>query len=433
MNRDSLDQDLVRRLYARQTHGIKPGLGNTRKLLAKLGNPEDGLGVVHVAGTNGKGSVCAMVAAGLQTTGLPIGLTISPHLVRFNERFRINGEPISDAALGSLLEEVEQVAELLEREDGTVPTFFECSLAVALLHFKRNNVRLAVVEVGLGGRLDATNVLTPLLSVITRIGMDHTEYLGTTLEEVAGEKAGIIKPQRPVVMGAMPAAAANVIRRTAAERNSHLIDAAAVSIRRIAGDLGSQKLHISSQSREYGTVAAALAASYQVENIATAVAAMEALESPVGLPLPEDAVISAIGKAQWEGRFQLIKPSPPVMVDGAHNPDGAAALAKALHDAKTGRALALVCGFCADKDVDGFFRVMAPLAKTLWTVPIDNPRSLSPENSAAVAARYRLAAMPHHDLSEALAEAEAWARTNHGLVVVCGSLYLVGEVLSLMR
>lgn len=428
-----MDQERVKRLYARQTHGIKPGLETTRALLERLGNPERGLAAVHVAGTNGKGSVCAMLAAALATTGAKVGLYTSPHLVRFNERFIVDGAEIDDAALDGLLAEVEAAAEAIEREGGTPPTFFECATAVGFLHFRRRGVRLAVVEVGMGGRLDATNLLTPLLSVVTRIGMDHMEYLGNTLEAIAREKAGIVKPGRPVVLGAMPPEASAVVAAAARERGAPLIDAAgSVSVRRVSGTLATQKVRVATEARDYGTLPCALAASYQIENIATVVAAIEALGTHAGLPLPDDAVARALAEARWPGRFQLVADVPPTLVDGAHNPDGAAALVRALTDARA-RQVGVVCGFCADKDVDGFFRTVAPIAKRVWTVPIPNPRSMDPATAAGLAARRRIAATPESDVLDAIHKAQAWAVAEGGTVVVCGSLFLVGDVLARFR
>lgn len=422
----------VGRLYARQTLGIKPGLETTRALLERLGNPERSLAAVHVAGTNGKGSVCALLAAALGTLGLPVGLYTSPHLVRFNERLVIDGVPVDDATLDGLLAEVEQAAEELERKSGRGPTFFECTTAAAFLHFQRKGVRLAVVETGMGGRLDATNVLVPLLSVITRIGLDHMEYLGDTLEKIAAEKAGIIKPGRPVVAGAMPPGALAVVADAARRCGVPWVDASAVAgVRRVSGDLAAQKVKVSTGDREYGTLPTALAASYQVENIATMVAAVEALGSHAGLALPEDAVAKGLATARWPGRFQRVAERPPVLVDGAHNPDGAAALVRALKDAKAASRVGLVCGLCADKDVDGFFRTVAPVAKQVWTVPIPNPRSMPPDETACHARRHRIPTQPMADLANALAAARDWARSCDGVVVVCGSLFLAGQALEL--
>lgn len=431
----TLDEARIARLYARQAHGIKPGLDTTRALLETLGHPEAGLAAVHVAGTNGKGSTCALIARGLQTLGLPIGLTTSPHLVRFHERFQINGVCISDEELDRHLATVEKAAETVERDTGLVPTFFECALAVAFLHFREHGVRLAVVETGMGGRLDATNVLTPLVSVITRIAMDHMQYLGSTIEAIAGEKAGILKPGRPAVVGAMPDEAFAVIAATARRVGAPLVDVReAVGVRRVSGDLEGQRLSVSTPDRDYGTLTCALAASYQTENVANAVATLEVLRDRIGLPLPDDVVKRALAEVSWPGRLQCVQRDPFVVLDGAHNPDGATALAHALHDAKVRKgSIALVCGFCADKDVDGFFRIVAPWVKRAWTVPIPNPRSLAPTEGAAKAARFRIAAEPRDSLAAAYSEAVTFAKEEGVPVFICGSLYLVGEALRYLQ
>lgn len=428
----SPDEARLARLYARQAHGIKPGLDTTRALLKTLGNPEAGLAAIHVAGTNGKGSTCALIAKGLETLGLPIGLTTSPHLVHFNERFQINGMPISDDELARHLATVEESALALERDTGLIPTFFECSLAIAFLFFHEHSVRLAVVETGLGGRLDATNILTPLVSVITRIAMDHTQYLGDTLEAIASEKAGILKPGRPAVLGAMPEAAFATIAATAQRLKIPFINATeAVSVRRISGSLEEQKVSISTPHRDYGALKTPLAASYQTENIATAVATLELLQNQIGLPLPETAVREALRGVRWPGRMQCVARDPFIVLDGAHNPDGATALVRALHDAKIPKnSVALICGFCADKDVDGFFRIVAPYIRHAWVVPIPNPRSLSPGEGATKAARFRIPATPMPSLQETLPHALTLAHSESLPIFICGSLFLVGEALS---
>ncbi len=427
------DRDRVLRLYARQAHGNKPGLEATRELLRRLGNPERELAAVHVAGTNGKGSVCALLAEALATTALPVGLYTSPHLVRFNERFVVDGAPVEDAVLNALLAEVEASAEAQERATGVAPTFFECATAAAFLHFRRRGVRLAVVETGMGGRLDATNVLTPLLSVITRIGLDHREYLGDTVAAIATEKAGIIKAGRPVVTGAMPPEARAVMAEAAHARGAPWVDAAAVvTVRRVSGSLAGQKVAVCGAERDYGTLPCALAAAYQVENIATAVAAIETLATHAALPLPDEAVPRALARVCWPGRFQLVREHPPTLVDGAHNPDGAAALARALQEARAPKPVGLVCGFCADKDVEGFFRAVAPLAQRAWCVAIPNPRSLPPAETVRFAQRFRIPAEAAASLPQALEDAAGWARAANGTLVICGSLFLAGEALELL-
>ncbi|MFC1498702.1 bifunctional folylpolyglutamate synthase/dihydrofolate synthase, partial [Verrucomicrobiota bacterium] len=208
----------LKKLYKRRSFGIKPGLDAERAMLSKLGNPQEEFLVVHVAGTNGKGSVCALLSSILRTAGYTVGLYTSPHLVRFNERIRVDDQEIGDDELAGVLDKIECVAADVARDMGQEPTFFECATAMAFKYFKEQDVRIAVVETGMGGRLDATNVLTPLISVITRISLEHTMYLGNDVEAVALEKCGIIKKGRPVVCGIMDALAHNMVKRSALEK-----------------------------------------------------------------------------------------------------------------------------------------------------------------------------------------------------------------------
>ncbi len=424
------NQERIERIFSRRTFGIKPGLETTRALLERLGNPERGLGVVHIAGTNGKGSVATLVASVLKTAGFKTGLYTSPHLVKLNERFKINGADIAADALDALLAEVEDAALAVERSGDPAPTFFECMTALGLLWFSRQGVPIAVIEVGMGGRLDATNVLTPLVSVITRIGLDHTEHLGDTIAKIAVEKAGIVKPGVPVVCGAMPDEALAAIAPIAKARGARLVRAdEAVSVRRLSGTLRTQRLAVSSGAEDYGAMPLALAASYQLENVATAVAAIETLGDVLQFAFDRKTVVKGMAAAEWPGRFQCIGGDPDTLLDGAHNPDGAAALVRALRDAGCGRRLRFVVGQCADKDSEGFFRTVAPICGKVWTVPLRNPRSATPAALAAIASRHGLAATPCASLAEGLAAAKTDAQAAGEPVIICGSLFLAGDVL----
>lgn len=424
------DKARIGRIFERRSFGIKPGLETTRALLKELGNPENSLRIVHVAGTNGKGSVSAMIASVLRHSGLKTGLYTSPHLVRLNERFKINGCDLPDKELNPLLEEVEDGAVRVETSGRGTPTFFECMTALGVLWFARSGVPIAVFEVGMGGRLDSTNVLSPLVSVITRIGLDHTEYLGDSIEEIAFEKAGIIKDGVPVVCAAMPDEAYGVISKIAHERGAQVVKAPeAVCVRRLSGDLRGQKVAIESGGEDYGTVNLKLAASYQIENIATAVAAIETLQRVLGVEFGRKTLVKGLAATEWIGRFQLIGETPETLIDGAHNPDGAAALVRALHDAKCGRRIRFVVGQCADKDSEGFFRTIAPICGRVWTVPLQNPRSAEPSALAAIAKRYGIQATSCESLADAIVLAKADAVANEAPLVIGGSLFLVGEVL----
>jgi dihydrofolate synthase/folylpolyglutamate synthase len=341
---------------------------------------------------------------------------------------------VDDAPLAAALAEVEAAACALEQAGGQPATFFECVTAAALLLFRQAGIRLAVVEVGLGGRLDATNVLTPLVAVITRIGLDHCEQLGGTLEAIAAEKAGIIKPGRPVVCAAMPEEARAVVRAAASARGARWMDAAEeVGVAVTAAALDGLTVRIATPSRELGKVKTPLAGQYQAENIATAVAALEAAAEELQVTLPDDAFRRGLARVCWPARFQLAVREPPVIVDGAHNPDGAAALREALRRVKFKGPVALVSGSCDDKDAAGFLRLLAYGVRRAWAVPVPSPRS---RPAAATAELMRLAGMTQvecAEVAEGLAAAMAWARAEKGLVLVCGSLFLAGQALELLR
>ena len=424
----------LERLYARRRFGMRPGIEVMQALLARLGNPEAGLAAVHVAGTNGKGSVTALTAEILATAGLRVGRYTSPHLLRFHERFSLDGRPVDDAALAAAAAEVDAAARAVEQGGAQAPTFFECATAIAFVLFHRAGLPLAVVETGLGGRLDATNVLTPLACVITRIGLDHCAQLGDTIEQIAAEKAGIIKPGRPVVCGAMPDVARAVIRQTAAKRGCAFTDAAEeVTVTAVAQALDGLTVRIATSSRDLGKVRTPLAGSYQAENIATAVAAVETVATALRVSLEDAAFREGLGRVCWPGRFQLAVREPPVIVDGAHNPDGAAALCEAVRRVKFHGPVALVAGFCDDKDARGFVRLLASAVRRAWAVPVPSPRSRPAAATAELMRAAGIAQVEAADVAAALAAAQAWACAEGGLVLVCGSLFLAGEALVLLQ
>lgn len=432
-----MEQDALAALYAlaeRRRFGMKPGLDTIRSLLERLGNPEQELATIHIAGTNGKGAVSALCESVLRAAGYPVARYTSPHLLRLNERFLLRGKPAEDALLGDCAGRVLKVVEQYEAESDTPVTFFEALTAVAFLLFKTAGTRLAVVETGLGGRLDATNVLTPLVTVITRIGLDHCARLGDTVEKIAGEKAGIIKPGRPVVCGMMPDEARRVILQKAQSLGSKFIPAEEMTgIRSSRRTLHGQNLKITTQNRTLPLVHFPLAGAFQVENAMTAVAALETVEM-CGLPISDEAMAKGMEQVFWPGRFQLLHESPSVVVDGAHNPDGAHALLGALKSCGIKQKIGLIAGFCGDKDVLEHLRTLLPVIHTAWSVQIKNPRSLTADRAAGM---MRMAGMERVTSVGALPEAwklaEAWAQENNGLVLICGSLFLAGEAICLFH
>jgi dihydrofolate synthase/folylpolyglutamate synthase len=421
----------LERLYARHTFGIKLGLDPVRRLCELIGNPQDHVAVVHVAGTNGKGSVSAMIEAVLRAAGLATGLYTSPHMVRFNERIRIGDQDVSDSQLVAALEVCEQAAAQVQREQGHEATFFEITTAMAFHCFRQAGVQVAVVETGMGGRLDATNIVRPLASVITRIAMDHEAYLGNTLAAVAGEKAGIIKAGRPVVAGLQEAAAEEVLRQTAIARGAPYIAAAeAVAVRPLECSLRGQKAHAETTGGWSGTLHLPLTGRHQLENLAIALAALEQVFAKLEIDIPFRIIREGIASVRWRGRFEVLRENPTVIADAAHNPSGAATLAAALRAQGLTRT-ALVTGMCADKDTAGVARILAGVARRVWTVPIPNARSLP---AAELAAQFRHAgadAQAAVNVESALREAEAWAKAEGSAVVIAGSIFLLGEVLPL--
>jgi len=381
------------------------GLERVERGLAALGHPERGLRILHVAGTNGKGSACAMAAEALRLAGHRTGLYTSPHLVRFNERIALDGAPISDEDLARAVDEVRRACGWHDAGGEDRLTYFEFATLAALVHFARQRAGAVVLEVGLGGRFDATNAVRPLACAVSRIGLDHVELLGDTLEAIAREKAGIFKPGVPAVSTAAQPPEALAALRAEAERRG-----APFSVAPAAWD---------------GPIS--LRGPHQVGNAALAAAALRLLDG-AGLPVPEQAVARGIAEARWPGRLEEIA---GVVLDGAHNPDGARALAAALPVLYPGRPVELVFGVLADKDHEGMLRALGPAVRGLHLAAPASPRARAPASYRALAAACAPRADEHASLPEALACARA--RAADGAVVgVAGSLYLVGEARALL-
>lgn len=458
--RTPLLSETLSRLYERTAKGIKFDLDVTRALLERFGNPHRSLNCVHVAGTNGKGSVCAMIESVFRAAGYRTGLYTSPHLVRFNERIKVGGCDITDAELAALFEEIEpHDRALAAAPGGREATFFEFTTVLALVHFQRKGVELVVLETGMGGRLDATNVVDPLVSVITRIGIEHREFLGDTIELIAAEKAGIIKPGRAVVCGAMDAAAREVIARTAAERSAPFIAAEdVVSVRRAGsrnppptsrtppkegiggespplegcpkGGVGAfvNRLKIETAETSYPPVALPLPGPYQLENVAAAVAAVEYVSQATPFNADEKTVKRGLESVSWPGRCQVLSEDPPVILDVAHNPDAARALASVLREIAGRRKVVLVFSLLSDKDCGAIMKELAPVVSRCIVVPLNTPRAMPVADIVACARRAGLE-VSDATLAEARAQAVAWAREQGGVVCIAGSLYLAGDVL----
>jgi dihydrofolate synthase/folylpolyglutamate synthase len=410
---------------------MKPGLDTINALLDALGHPEQNLASIHIAGTNGKGSVAAMCESVLRAAGYTVGRYTSPHLISINERFLVRGTQATDEMLERAATEVDSAIMTLGSVSET--TYFEYLTAMMFVLFRTEKINLAVIETGLGGRLDATNVITPLVSVITRIGLDHCDWLGNTFEKIAFEKAGIIKPGRTVVCAAMPDEARSVIQNIASKNQSLFVDSReCVTVSATQKTLHGQTLKIETPELTLPPIRLPLAGAFQLENVSTALATLQVLSQT--LEIPEAAYKTGLESVCWPGRFQLVQNDPVTIIDGAHNPDGADALVNTLKSLAKKQPIAFIAGFCGDKDVVAYLHRIAPLATCAYAVPVRNPRTLS---AGQTLGQMNIAglrdAIDCVSLEDALARAKVWAMSNKGIIVVCGSLFLAGEALAVFN
>ena len=402
------------RLFALEQFGIKLGLDNIRAILSALGNPERAYRTIHIGGTNGKGSVTAMVERGLRAAGLKTGRYTSPHLDHIEERVALNGQSVDrdtfESVTGAVLDVVDSLSRRSLDEGGlsVTPTFFEVSTAVAFEIFKRAAVDVAVVEVGLGGRFDATNVLTPTIAAITSIALDHERHLGHTLSQIAFEKAGIAKRGVPLVIGTLPKEAAAQITKVAFEVEAPLCDA-----------------HATTTDRKYPPLTPALAGRHQLENAAVAVAILERWSVMVG-HVSTDAIVTGLTQCEWPARLEWLRTQHgELLLDAAHNPAGAQSLATYLRDTGS-KKLAMVFAAMADKDVTNMIAALAPVAAAFIATTVPNARARPAAQLAA-----EIHALAPTIPVEAIADPEAAvtrAFEHSRRAVACGSIYLVGPL-----
>ncbi len=407
----------LKALFARTNQGIKLGLEPMRAALGALGHPERAARHVIVAGTNGKGSTSLLLALALSAAGHRVGHYTSPHLLRFTERIRVDGRELARS-------EVPRLLDLVLRAEGACErplTFFELVTAMALVAFAEAGVELAVLEVGMGGRLDATNVVDKLLAVITPVDFDHMHFLGDTLAKIAFEKAGVISEHGIVVHGRQKPEALEVIERVAAERDARVVPAAGV-LRERARLLVAVTPPL--------PLAAWPPGAYQRDNVATAVTALRELAS-LGVSCPDDAIARAAASFRWPGRYDWLDGRVPTLLDGAHNPAGIQALLAALAEdpRARGRPLHVVATVLRDRPPAEMLPPLAARAKTLHLSPVASARSRTTSELAALWP----AARAHADLGSALSAAESAAGADGGVVVACGSLFLVGEALAILK
>jgi dihydrofolate synthase / folylpolyglutamate synthase len=400
-------------------------LGRMRALMAALGNPQDTYPILHVAGTKGKGSTCALMASALTAAGYKTGLYISPHLQDYAERIQIDSQPISHRLLVELVEEIKPaVAKIPEL------TTFEITTALGFLYFARQKVTAAVIEVGLGGRLDATNVVTPRVSVITSLSYDHMAVLGNTLTLIAGEKAGIIKPGLPVVSSPQQDEALAVLERVSAERHAPLtLVGREVTFKPLHHSLDGQTFSITNlkssiQNPKSVILRIPLLGTHQLANAATAYTALLAS----GMRLSEADIRNGFAGVRWPCRFEIIRREPPVVLDSAHNLDSFEKLAQTLDDYFPGRPVILIFGASEDKDVTGMFNALKSRLSRLIATKAIHPRALEPGQIAETASRLGIPAEKTERVETALAHALELVSKDGELILSAGSMFVTAEV-----
>lgn len=415
-------EEAVSYLYGLQKYGIKFGLSKTSNLLKAFGNPHRGRHYVHVGGTNGKGSVAAMVESILMQSGLKVGFYSSPHLLRFTERFRLSGQEISPEEVADLVREVRDVV-----DPGEPPTFFEFTTAMALIHFAREKADLSVMEVGMGGRLDATNVIRPKVSVITNISLEHQAFLGRTLLQIAREKAGIIKRGVDVMTAVTQPPVVRLLEQVCEERKAPL-HRLGKDIRIRAEGAGFRYCGLKQTLEQ---VEVGLAGRHQFRNAALALAVVEALREK-GYRITEAHMRAGLNHPRWPGRMHILSRNPTVMLDGAHNPAAIRNLVKSLARDFDYKRLILVLGVMADKDITRIVREIVPASDHVICTRPEYYRAASPETLVHAASPFWKTGELVPTLANALKRAKAMAAPED-LILVTGSLFTIGEALACLE
>lgn len=432
-------QEAVEWITGLRAHGIRPGLARIERFMETFNHPHRRLKYIHVAGTNGKGSVCAMIARTLRQCGYDVGTFTSPYIEKFTDRITFNGEPIPEEDVLQLVNRIKPVADEIGATELGYPTMFEISTVLAILYFAEVSYPYFVVwETGLGGKMDVTNIVVPLVSVITNVGMDHTEILGDTIEAIAEQKAGIIKAGVPVVTAVEQPEAIEVLERIAAQKKS--------TVYRLKKDFdyvgmqeqGEQVLDFVGPFMEYAEIPLSLKGSHQFKNAAVAIMTLEILRQYYALILEEEDLQAAMAEVKWPGRLELVKSEPQIVLDGAHNPQGAAALAEALKESYSYERLHIMAGMLSKKHHRDYFKHILPLADTLIVTQPDFHQAKDAKELFDLIMEMkqeygldRLEVVVEPVWKRALERLEQMAGPDD-LAVVTGTLYLVADVRSML-
>ncbi len=411
-------------LYHLERFGIKPGLAVMEELMGVLGHPEKSFKSIHITGTNGKGSTCAMLESVLRESGIKTAMYTSPHLYLFNERIKISGVAIPDSDLVNLIREIRDSVE----RNNLHPTFFEFTTALAFLYFSRCNVDIAVIEVGMGGRLDATNVITPLLCIITNVGLDHMEFLGDTVEEIAREKSGIIKQGVPVITREEGAGVVKILEEEAEQKNTRVIRAqGSMKATVLRADLNGQDVEVIGKNVAMRMYLPLLGA-HQIKNLEVVLAACEELVR-AGLHVSQEDICNGIRSTIWEGRLQVVSQKPLIIVDGAHNRDGAQALARFLEPMPAFDVL--VYAAKKGKNIKEVLSLLLPRCKRV----IITKGSYMPEDPEIIARMVKDMGYPaevRDNAPDAVGRGLEYAGTD-GSMLIAGSLYMIPDALAFLK
>lgn len=424
---------IIDRIHEFNRFGMVLGLDRMEELLRRLGNPQDDLKVIHVAGTNGKGSVSKYLEEGLSACGYKMGLYTSPYIETFNERIRYDGADISDEDLEYYGQKVVSAAEAMVADGLDSPTEFEVVTAIAFLYFAGRQADITILEVGLGGIGDSTNVVkSPLASVITSISYDHMAQLGSSLAEIAVNKAGIIKTGCPVIANVPQRDAAKIIARKAYAMGSRLYDISVIRAAVSDETPFSQKVSMELYEKSYSDVEISMVGRHQAENLKTALATLEILRKSGAVKLDREALYEGLKRARQPGRFEVISEDPLVIIDGAHNEAGAQALQETMAQHFAGKKILLVAGILADKEIDSIVKFLTKITDHIIVTEPDNPRKLAAEKLAEHVADFGVAAEAVPDVEAAVHRAKELA-DGYDVILFAGSLYLIGDVRRLWR
>lgn len=420
-------QECIHYLEKEVGFGSVPGLERIESLCEKLGNPEQKLSVIHIAGTNGKGSAVAMLSSILKEAGCRVGTYTSPHLERYNERFLINGKEISDTDFAEEITLMKEACAELAAEGKAVPTLFEIITAAAFHYFSRQNVDILILEVGLGGKYDATNIVPhPLLSLIMSISIDHTDFLGNTIEKIAAEKAGIIKKNCPVVLYSQDDIVYNIMKDAADQLDAPLYCLKDAEIHVISQTLGGTVFSVKHNSMSLENLELSLLGSYQIDNCIAVLEACEVLRKN-GLAIPEEALRKGLKNARWAGRMEICGKNPLIILDGAHNADGIAQLAKSLSVYFKDKKVTLVLGVLGDKEYGKMAEYILPYADSVILTEPHSERKLDVFSLARSISNHTGAIYTEKEIENAYEKALSITSTD-GIILCCGSLYMIGAM-----